>query len=171
MKGKQSVMRASVLVHSFSDLQRQSIVLAGYCEKHGWEYEIISDIGSGINYNKRGLTKLMRLLLTGEVKRLVVTHKDQGIFTFDASQGKMPRLLRFGSELIFSLCEQLNVEVIMNNNDVNATDEQELLQEFLEIITVFSARWYGLRSHQNKSLIEELDKNAKKISVTYGIEL
>ena len=76
----------------------------------------------------------------------------------------MPRLLRFGSELIFSKCEQLNVEVIIINHDVNATPEQELSLDVLEVIAVFSARLYGLRSHQNKSLIEELDKSAKKIS-------
>ena len=70
------------------DLQRQSIVLASYCEKQGWEYEIITYLRSGINYNKRGLTKLVRLLIIGEVKRLVVTNKDQGIFTFDASPEK-----------------------------------------------------------------------------------
>ena len=56
---------------------------------------------------------------------------------------KMPRLLRFGSELIFYECEQLNVEVIIINHDVNATPEQELVQDVLEVITVFSARLYG----------------------------
>ena len=70
------------------DLERQSLVLAGYCERQGWEYETISDIGSGINYNKRGLTKLVKLLLTGEVKRLVITHKDLGIFSGEASSEK-----------------------------------------------------------------------------------
>ena len=52
----------------------------------------------------------------------------------------MPCLLRFGAELIFSLCEQLNVEVIIINHDVNATPEQELVQDVLEIFTVFSAQ-------------------------------
>ncbi len=53
----------------------------------------------------------------------------------------MPRLLRFGAELIFSLCEQLSVEVvIINNHDVSATPEQELVQDVLEVITVFSAQ-------------------------------
>ena len=65
------------------DLHRQALVLAGHCERQGYSYEVISDIGSGINYNKRGLTKLIRLLLSGEVKRLVITNKD--------------RLLRFGA--------------------------------------------------------------------------
>ena len=52
----------------------------------------------------------------------------------------MPRLLRFGAELIFYECEQLNVEVIIINHDVNATPEQELVQDVLEVITVFSAQ-------------------------------
>ena len=84
------------------DLQRQSLVLAGHCERQGYLYEVISDIGSGINYNKRGLTKLIKLLLSGEVRRLVITNKDQGIFTFDASPEKCRDCYRFGAELIFS---------------------------------------------------------------------
>ena len=122
-------MHASVLAH-ISRIYNVSLrVLFVYCDLQGWQYEIISHLRSGINYNKRGLTKLVKLLLTGEVRRLIVTHKD--------------RLLRFGSELIFSLCEQLNVEVIIINHDVNATPEQELVQDVLEVITVFSARLYG----------------------------
>ncbi len=73
------------------------------------------------------------------------------------------RLLRFGAELIFSLCEQLNVEVVILNHDVNSSPEQELVQDVLEVITVFSARLYGLRSHQNKVILEELEKSAQKI--------
>lgn len=131
------------------------MVLSAYCENHGWECEVITDIGSGINYNKRGLDKLVKLILSGDVKRLVITNKD--------------RLLRFGSELIFALCEQFNIEVIIINRDTEASPEQELVQDVLEIITVFSARLYGLRSHQNKTVIDELDKSAKKISETFGI--
>ena len=136
-------MHASVLAHRKRIYNVNPLYWQGTACIQGWKYEIISDIGSGINYNKRGLTKLVKLLLTGEVKQLVVTHKDQGIFTFDASQGKMPRLLRFCSELIFSLCEQLNVEVIIINHDVNANPEQELSLDVLEVITVFSAQLYG----------------------------
>ena len=78
------------------DLQRQSLVLAGYCERKGYSYEVISDIGSGINYNKRGLTKLIKLLLLGEVRRLVITNKDQGIFSGEASPEKCRDYLDLG---------------------------------------------------------------------------
>jgi predicted site-specific integrase-resolvase len=114
---------------------------------------VISDIGSGINYNKRGLTKLIRSLLSGDVKRLVITNKD--------------RLLRFGAELIFALCEEQGVEVVIINQHIDRSVEQDLVSDVLEVITVFSARLYGLRSHQNKALIQELEESAKKISQTY----
>ena len=74
------------------DLARQACVLESYCASHGWAYEIYQDLGSGLNYNKKGLRKLIKEICFGHVQRLVVTHKD--------------RLLRFGAELIFSLCEQ-----------------------------------------------------------------
>jgi len=56
------------------------------------------------------------------------------------------------------------------NHDVNSSPEQELVQDVLEVITVFSARLYGLRSHQNKAILEELEKSAKKIRETCAIE-
>jgi putative resolvase len=113
-----------------------------------WKYETIKDIGSGINYNKKGLTRLIELITTNQVKRLVLTHKD--------------RLLRFGAEIIFALCSQFAVEVVILNRPTDSSPEQDLVQDVLEIITVFSARLYGLRSHQNKVLIDELEKDNKK---------
>ena len=123
------------------DLQRQKQILEMYCASQGWSFEVIDDLGSGMNYRKKGLRKLIDLILSEKVGRLVLTHKD--------------RLLRFGSELIFSLCEAKNVEVvIINNGDDVKTYEQELAEDVLEIITVFSARLYGSRSHKNKKIIE-----------------
>jgi putative resolvase len=59
--------------------------------------------------------------------------------------------------------------VVILNRDYDSSPEQDLVQDVVEIITVFSARLYGLRSHQNKRLIDELDKTTKKIGKTYGI--
>ena len=123
------------------DLVRQKQILEMYCSSHGWSFEIIDDLGSGMNYRKKGLRKLIELILSEKIGRLVLTHKD--------------RLLRFGAELIFSLCESKNVEVvIINNGDDVKTYEQELAEDVLEIITVFSARLYGSRSHKNKKIID-----------------
>ncbi|PDX27458.1 MerR family DNA-binding transcriptional regulator [Helicobacter pylori] len=98
-----------------------------------------------INYYKKGLTKLLNLILDNQVKRLVLTHKD--------------RLLRFGAELVFSICEAKEVEVvIINKGDENVRFEEELAKDVLEIITVFSARLYGSRSKKNKKLLDEMQE-------------
>ena len=116
-----------------------------YCSKQGFNYEVIQDLGSGMNYYKKGLTKLLNLVLEGQVKRLVLTHKD--------------RLLRFGAELVFSICEAKGVEVIIiNKGDENSKFEEELAKDVLEIITVFSARLYGARSKKNKKLLDDMNR-------------
>lgn len=70
------------------------------------------------------------------------------------------RLLRFGAELIFSLCEQFGIEVILLNKTENAKFEDDLVQDVLEIITVFSARLYGARSRKNQKLLQALKSAA-----------
>lgn len=126
------------------DLERQKKVLEMYCAAQGWSFELISDLGSGMNYRKKGLTKLLEKLLNGQIERLVLTHKD--------------RLLRFGAELIFSVCEMKGVEVIIINKGEEASFEEDLAQDVLEIITVFSARLYGSRSKKNQKLINGMKK-------------
>ena len=64
------------------------------------------------------------------------------------------RLLRFGAELVFAICEAKNVEVLIINKGVDTTFEEDLAQDVLEIITVFSARLYGSRSPKNKKLLD-----------------
>ena len=123
-----------------ADLERQKQLLEMYCSSNGWAFSVISDLGSGMNYSKKGLKQLLDLLLNGELGRLVITHKD--------------RLLRFGSELIFALCERQGVEVVIINQGNEPIFEEELAQDVLEIITVFSARLYGSRSRKNRKLIE-----------------
>ncbi len=122
------------------DLERQKALLTYYCSAKGWKYEIISDLGSGMNYRKKGLKKVLDSILNKEISRLVLTHKD--------------RLLRFGAELIFALCEANHVEVVIINQGEDCSFEEELAKDVLEIITVFSARLYGARSTQNKKLVE-----------------
>jgi putative resolvase len=133
-----------------ADLERQSTLLELYCTQHGWRFEIISDLGSGMNYHKKGLKKLLHSILAGTVERLVLTHKD--------------RLLRFGAELVFSLCELQGVEIVIINQGSEPSFEEELAQDVLEIITVFSARLYGSRSRKNKQLMNNLKEAVNKKS-------
>ena len=122
------------------DLQRQIEMLKLYCSSQGWSFEVISDLGSGMNYHKKGLKRLLDDILDNKIDRLVLTHKD--------------RLLRFGAELVFALCEARQVEVVIINQGENLSFEEELAQDVLEIITVFSARFYGSPSKKNKKLIK-----------------
>jgi predicted site-specific integrase-resolvase len=79
----------------------------------------------------------------------VLTHKD--------------RLLRFGSELVFSLCKQFGVEVVIINRTADSTFEEDLAKDVLQIITVFSARVYGSRSKKNREIVQELREVAEKL--------
>lgn len=131
------------------DLERQKELLETYCSANGWSYEVLCDLGSGLNYQKKGLKQLIKKICSNTIQRLVLTHRD--------------RLLRFGSELIFSLCEQFGVEVVIINLSENSSFEEDLVQDVLEIITVFSARLYGSRSRKNKKLIEKLKDAAQSL--------
>jgi excisionase family DNA binding protein len=123
-----------------ADLERQKQVLELYCSSQGWMFEVISDLGSGMNYHKKGLKQLLQAILDDGVGRLVLTHKD--------------RLLRFGAELVFAICEAKEVEVVIINKGEDASFEEDLAKDVLEIITVFSARLYGSRSRKNQKLID-----------------
>ncbi len=122
------------------DLERQKQVLELYCARQGWTFEVVADLGSGMNYRKKGLKKLLAAIIDGSVGRLVVTHKD--------------RLLRFGAELVFAICEAKNVEVVILNQGEDTTFEEDLAKDVLEVVTVFAARLYGRRSHKNRKLLD-----------------
>lgn len=98
-----------------NDLDRQDAVLSGNSQSQGWNYEVIRDLGSGMNYRKKGLNKLITAILDGDVARLVITHKD--------------RLLRFGSELIFAFCSDHDIEVIILNQKEYSTFEEDLASD------------------------------------------
>lgn len=132
------------------DLARQVNLLEAYCAKQGWKFETIQEVGSGLNYHKRGLRLLIKRICSLEIERIVLVHKD--------------RLLRFGSELIFALCEQFGVEVVIINATVQELSfEEELVQDVLEIITVFSARLYGSRSRKNQQLMAKIKQVAEEL--------
>jgi excisionase family DNA binding protein len=124
---KKTIAYARVSSHDQKkDLLRQQQMLEMYCASQGWQFDLISDLGSGMNYRKRGLKKLLSMIIDGNINRLVLTHKD--------------RLLRFGAELVFAICEEKCVEIIIINQSDESSFEEELAKDVLEIITVFSAR-------------------------------
>lgn len=138
-----------------NDLVRQKEMLETYCAAKGWRTEVISDLGSGMNFNKKGLAKLLDIILRKKTKRLVLTHKD--------------RLLRFGSELVFTLCELQGIEIVIIHKGERPSFEAELAEDILEILTVFSARLYGSRSKKNKQLLKSLAEQGDKIAEEFGL--
>lgn len=133
-----------------NDLERQKQVLELFCASKGWRYHIIEDIGSGLNYQKKGLKELLLLIETDKISHLVLNYKD--------------RLVRFGSEMIFELCRLHDVEVVILNEEEQKTYEEELVEDVLSIITVFSAKLYGSRSHKNRKVVESAQKIFQKNS-------
>ncbi|SHK48985.1 Resolvase, N terminal domain, partial [Alkalithermobacter thermoalcaliphilus JW-YL-7 = DSM 7308] len=94
----------------------------------GYQFKIISDIGSGINYNKKGLNQLIDMITNREVDKIVILYKD--------------RLIRFGFEIIENLCKKYGTTIEIIDN-TEKTEEQELVEDLIQIITVFSCKLQG----------------------------
>ena len=123
------------------DLERQIENVKTYMYAKGYQFEIISDIGSGINYNKKGLNQLIDMITNSEVDKIVVLHKD--------------RLIRFGYELIENICNKYGTTIEIIDN-TEKTEEQELVEDMIQIVTVFSARLQDKRANKAKKMIKEL---------------
>lgn len=125
------------------DLKRQVRYVTEYCIARGYQFRIIEDTGSGLNYNRKGLKELIDLILSREIERIVLNYKD--------------RLIRFGYEILEKLCRVHNVDIEVINHTEDKTYEEELVEDVLSIITVFSAKLYGSRSRRVKK-IREINK-------------
>lgn len=126
------------------DLQRQIENVKMFMIAKGYQFEIIQDIGSGINYNKNGLNDLINKVTNGSVEKVVVLYKD--------------RLLRFGFELLENLFKKYDCQIEIIDN-TEKTEEQELVEDLIQIITVFSCRLQGKRSKKTRELINELQND------------
>ena len=123
------------------DLERQIENMKMYLTAQGKPYEIITDIGSGINYNNKGLKELIQRITQNKVEKIVVLYKD--------------RLLRFGFELVefVASLHDCNIEVIDNTEK---TEQQELVEDLVQIITVFSCKLQDKRANKTRKLVKEL---------------
>ena len=128
------------------DLQRQVENMKLYLDKQNKNYEIIEDIGSGINYTKKGLRTLLRKIVNDEVEKVVVLYKD--------------RLLRFGFELVEYIANLYGCEIEVVDS-TEKTEQQELVEDLVQIITVFSCKLQGKRANKARKMIEELTEDDK----------
>lgn len=123
------------------ELEKQVENVKSYMYAKGYSFKVITDIGSGINYKNKGLQKLISLIDSNQVTKVVILHKD--------------RLVQFGFELIQLLCDLHDVKIeIIDNSELS--NKEELTDDLIEIITVFANRLYGSRSKKTRTLIERV---------------
>ena len=135
------------------DLQRQIENMDLYLQNLNKEYEIITDIGSGINYSKKGLRELIQKITAGQVEKVVVLYKD--------------RLLRFGYELVEYIANLYGCEIEVIDN-TEKTGEQELVEDLVQIVTVFSCRLQGKRANKARKMIQEFVEESEGITNDNG---
>lgn len=125
------------------DLNIQIDNLTKYISNKYTSFEIISDIGSGINYSKPGLLKLIDKINKKEVDLIIVPYKD--------------RLLSFGFELIeyFASINNVRIEVL---DKIDKEEQQELVEDLVQIITVYSCKLQGRRKKNTAKLLKEVNK-------------
>jgi len=103
-------------------------------------YTVITDVGSGINFKRKGLKTILDSCLQGRINEVVIAHRD--------------RLCRFGFELLQFIIERCNGRIIVIDNSTNQTTEQLLADDLLSIIHIYSCRKMGSRRYNNNKIIE-----------------
>ena len=132
------------------DLERQVEHIKQYMSTKYESYDVITDIGSGINYNKKGLLELIEKINKKEIDVIVILYKD--------------RLLRFGFELIEYFAKLNNVKVEIIDNTTDKTQDQELVEDLVQIITVFSCKLQGKRKGKTKQLLNDFSQKITKMN-------
>ena len=137
IKNKLNICYSRVSSHGQKqDLVRQEEYLLKYCKENNIKnVKSIKDLGSGINFKKKGLKTLLNLIINYEIDTIYLTYKD--------------RLLRMGYELIVSIASEFNTKIVVINQ-VEETFNETLVKDLLEITTVFSSKLYGSRSKKKK---------------------
>lgn len=126
------------------DLERQKTFASEQFPSH----QIISDVGSGLNFKRRGLRKLLKMVLSNSIEEIIITSKD--------------RLCRFGYDLIEWLCLENNTTILVLDKDTGAkmSKESEFVRDVLSIIQIYTCKWNGQRRYNNES-----QKNKTKIDI------
>jgi len=115
----------------------------------GDSYSVIEDVGSGINYNRKGFNTVLDRLFSGQLEEVVVTHKD--------------RLSRIGFDFMESLFKRFGASIRVLDDERFKTTEQKLSESIIELITVYTASYHGRRSHMLEDALLS-DSEATKLS-------
>jgi predicted site-specific integrase-resolvase len=130
------------------DLMTQKEAVRAYCLEQGIKVDQwVEDVGSALNYKRKGFNQILEDIELGQVKRLIIGYED--------------RLVRFGYGWFEAFCERHGTEIKVINGEAFSPQE-ELVRDLTAIITVFSARLHGLRSHKNAIRAAALFKDDKR---------
>jgi len=114
------------------DLERQIKQIENYCQEKKYNYQTITDIASGINFKRKGLQKILDIAIQGNLKRIVVAHKD--------------RLARIGFDLIETILSKYGTVIDIIETE-NSNGESEIKEDIISIITHYTAKFYGSRKY------------------------
>ena len=131
------------------DLERQVDFIRNYRPEYN-SYDVIRDIASGINYKRKGLETLLDSCIQRTIGDVVIAHRD--------------RLCRFGFELVRMFIEKSGGKVIVLDDERNKSTEQELSEDLLSIIHIYSCRQMGKRSYKNKQTLEMFENKVETIT-------
>ncbi|MEM4530233.1 MAG: IS607 family transposase [Candidatus Methanomethylicaceae archaeon] len=126
------------------DLDRQVKVLEEWAKQNNVEkYEIVTDIGSGLNEDRKGFKRILRLATKRKISKVVVAYPD--------------RLTRFGFKTLVELLRVFGVEVVVLNHE-DKDPREELVEDLITIVSYFAGKLYGTRSHKYKKVMEDARK-------------
>lgn len=124
-----------------NELENQENFIKNYVNGNGMIIgKYFSDIGSGLNYKRENFLKMIELVMERKVDKIFVTYRD--------------RVVRFGFDFVEWICQRFGTEIIVLN-DKKTSPENELVNDLISIIHVFSCRIYGLRKYK-KTIKEEM---------------
>ncbi|MEX2690178.1 MAG: IS607 family transposase [Candidatus Njordarchaeum guaymaensis] len=130
------------------DLERQVQAIKQYAKEKGWKIKIPTDVGSGLNENRKNYRKLLELVAKGKVSKVIITYPD--------------RLTRFGFKTLEFFFQQHGTEVITLHNK-EKTPKEELIEDLITIISHFAGKLYGMRSHKYKKLKDGVKKLIEEV--------
>ena len=118
------------------DLQNQVEFLKQFCNAKGMIVnQCMEEFGSGLNYNRKKWNKLLEEVMENKIKTIVISSKD--------------RFIRFGYDWFEKFCEKFHTKIMIVNNEA-LSPKEELVQDMISILHVFSCRVYGLRKYKNQ---------------------
>jgi putative resolvase len=126
------------------DLERQKQLIHSYAKDKGYgEIQILSDVGSGLNENRKGFLRLLEMVTERKVSRVIIVYED--------------RLTRFGFETLRKMFQAFGTAIEVINSE-EKTPQEELVEDLITIVSHFAGKLYGMRSHKYKEVVEGVRK-------------